>query len=243
MISDSGTSVAYNPFLDSSTPLNLKQLLLELEGKNDNQILDILNLYGFIKDYLPQDFDGKILVFYNSNNTPNSTIVLNKNNNYDVDPLDGELRIHDFSNYGDSSINFSDLEISYLSANSGTWSSNGYYNNNTYANVSPISGYFYFYDSLLDLDQNGQSDISDLHSATSGSDTWHNRFIFDNLNYSSNLDNSYIQGQQLSRYPTPQSLRGYIALAEDENDYYNDGMKSQTNDEIEAGYFISNDDF
>ena len=87
---------------------------------------------------MPEDFDGKILVFYNSNQ-PNSSIVLNRGDNYGMDPMDGKLQIYDFSRNGDSSIDFGNLNITYLSDYSGEWNSDGYYNYNTGHQISPLS--------------------------------------------------------------------------------------------------------
>lgn len=236
---DGGASVSLAPFLNPSAPLDIRQLAIDLSDSTESENNTILNAYGFIKDYLPEDFDGKILVFYNSNNQPNSSIVLNKGDNYGVDPIDGELQIYDFSYYGDSSIDFRDLDITYSSDYSGEWNSDGYYNYNTGNQISPLSGTFYFYDSLLDLNQNGSPDVIDLNNSSSNSDTMYNDFIYTNLIYQSELSSSTIENSQAARQPTPQSLKGFISLQEDE-EY--DMSTGQNVTEIEAEYFISNDD-
>lgn len=236
---DGGASVSLAPFLNTSTPLDIRQLAIDLSDSTERQTNTILNTYGFIKDYLPEDFDGKILVFYNSNNQINSTILLNRGDNYAFDPFEGELYISDFSTYGDSSIDFRDLNLSYASNYSGEWNSDGYYNNNIGQQTSPLSGNFYYYDSLLDLNQNGSPDAVDLSISSNGDGSSHNDFIYPNLSYQSQLDSSFIGGIQSARYPTPQSLKGYISLQEDE-EY--DMHMAQNVTEIEAKYFISNDD-
>ena len=236
---DGGASVSLVPFLNPSTPLDIRQLAIDLSDSTESQNNTILNTYGFIKDYLPEDFDGKILVFYNSNNQPNSSIALNKGDNYGVDPMGGELQIYDFSYYGDSSIDFGNLDITYSSDYSGEWNSDGYYNYNTGNQISPLSGTFYFYDSLLDLNLNGSPDIVDLNNSSSNSDTMYNDFIYTNLIYQSELSSSSIANIQSARQPTPQSLKGFISLQEDEEYDMNTG---QNVTEIEAEYFVSNDD-
>ena len=60
------------------------------------------------------------------------------------------------------------------------------------------------------------------------------------IDYQTTLNNSYISSNELNRYPTPQSLKGYINLVED-TDY--DDLTMQYKNEIDAGYFISNDDW
>ena len=238
-VADGGASVSFTPFLNPSTPLNLRQLIFDLSDDTESQTLETLNSYGFIKDYLPDNFDGKILVFYNSNNQPNSSIILNKGDDYDFDPLDGELKIFNFSKSGESSIDFSNLSITYSSDYSGEWNSDGYYNHNTDSLISPLSGTLYFYDSLLDLNQNGNPDIVDLNNSSSSSDTMYNDFIYTNLTYQSELSSTSIQNIQSARQPTPQSLKGFISLREDEEYDMNTDQNVMT---IKAEYFISNDD-
>lgn len=233
---DGGASISFSPFLANDLPLNIRELAYELSDSSDRETLQTLNNYGFLKDYLPNSFDGKILVFYNFNNDLNTALLLR--DNYEFDPIEGELRLDNFSYNGNSSINWDDLQISYLTRNSGSWNSDGYYNYNSGQNIGPLQGTFYFYDSLLDLNENGQPDVLDLYDLDPMYSSYNN--FEKKIDYETNLNSSYIDSKQLSRYPTPQSLKGYINLVED-SDYNDSTMQSEY--KIEAGYFISNDDW
>ena len=201
---DGGASISFSPFLDNNFPLNIRELAYELSDISESETLKTLDNYGFLIDYLPMSFDGKILVFYNFNNDLNTALLLN--DNYEFNPIDGELRIDNFSQNGDSTIDWGDLNISYLTRNSGSWNSDGYYNYNSGEYIGPLQGTFYFYDSLLDLNENGHPDAVDLYYDSENS--YYNNFE-KKIDYQTILNDSYIDSKQLSRYTS--ISKGYIS--------------------------------
>ena len=241
---DGGFSFSLQPFF-SEEPFPIQSLLLDLESTDTGYDFihgyeegfsdtELLMKYGIIKNLLPTNFAGKVLVIYNSNGTIYKTVYYSNENSHSFSPISGELNNWSMENSIFPNEDWSNPPIlSYESPNAGTWIINDY----MYDNES--SGSFYFYNGNLDINDNGVIDALEIingATTTSSSEYSTDAYISEqSLNFPPNFNPSQItiKESQLEE-SAPTSLKGFIVVQESKDEYTNDYF---------VYYYISNNDF
>jgi hypothetical protein len=243
--SDGGFSFSLQPFLGADA-FPIQNLLLNLESTEDGydfihgyeegfHEIDLLIEYGIIKNVLPVDFSGKILIIYNSNGTIHKTVYFKNDNSHDLSPISGEF--NHWTSMGDSIFpngNWSNSTLlSYQSPNAGQWAVDNYmYGNTDY-------GSFYYYNGNLDLNENGTIDALDILNGTSDDPGYETSlFISDTpLNYPASFTSSQIASKEIQlQEAAPTSLKGLILLYDYSPQYEWEAPR------VETHYYISKND-
>ena len=212
--SDGGFKYSLAPVLGQS-PFAFKQAIIDLENSQDasdevssSRQINLMKQYGLVSDLLPASFEGNILAIYNSNGSLHKTISVSSD---DFDPFSGELdRLNvDVNGMGGDYIfeMYDNTTLSHEEAFKGTWQNVNYM-------TGTSTGTFYYYNSLLDMNNNGLIDRIELED-TSGDPTGGGN----TLSYPSNLSAASISAAQ-STFETfiPDSLIGNIVIFQ--SNYY-----------------------
>jgi len=229
--SDGGFKYSLAPVLGQS-PFALKQAIIDLENSQDasdevssSRQIELMKQYGFVSDLLPASFEGNILAIYNSNGSLHKTISVSSD---DFDAFSGELgRLNDNGMYGmggDYIFDmYDDITLSHEELFKGTWQNES----NMYGTTT--NGTFYYYNSLLDMNNNGIIDRIELEDM-SGDPAGDGNV----LSYPSNLSVASISGAQ-STFETflPDSLIGNIVVYKGDNAGY---------DSLSAVYYLTEND-
>lgn len=241
--SDGGFSFSLQPFL-SEEPFPIQSLLLDLEStdtgydfihgyEEDFSDTELLIEYGIIKNLLPTNFAGKVLVIYNGNGTIYKTVYYSNDNSHSFSPISGELNNWSMENSIFPNEDWSNPPtLSYESPNVGTWAINDYMYNNS------SSGSFYYYNGNLDVNENGIFDALDIINEATSSDSGYSTdtYISDqSLNFPTNFDPNQIATKEIQlQEAAPTSFKGFIVVQEIKDEYDNDPF---------LYYYISNNDF
>ena len=208
--SDGGFKYSLAPVLGQS-PFAFKQAIIDSENSLNvdgtipgSSQIKLMKQYGLVSDLLPASFEGHILAIYNSNGSLHKTISVSSD---DFDPFSGELgRLNDNGMYGMGSDYifdmYDDITLSHEEPFKGTWHNES----NMYGTTT--NGTFYYYNSLLDMNNNGLIDRLELED-TSGDPTGGGN----TLSYPSNLSAASISAAQ-STFETflPSELIGNIMI-------------------------------
>ena len=236
--SDGGFKYSLAPVLGQS-PFAFKQAIIDLEDSQDasgevssSRQIELMKQYGLVSDLLPASFEGNILAIYNSNGSLHKTISVTSD---DFDPFSGELgRLNDngMGMGGDYIFDmYDDITLSHEEPFKGIWQ-----NENYMAGTS--AGTFYYYNSLLDMNNNGIIDRLEL--ANPGNDPAGDG---NTLSYPSNLSAASIASAQ-SSFETyqPTEIKGNVIIERMPLTYY-DGINISITDYTRAAlYFVSSND-
>jgi hypothetical protein len=227
--SDGGFKYSLAPVLGQS-PFAFKQAIIDFENSQDvsgeltsSREIELMKQYGLASDLLPASFVGNILAIYNSNGSLHKTISVTSG---DFDPFSGELdRYNNDNGTGGDYIfeMYDDTTLSHEELFKGTWQ------NESNMSGTTSSGTFYYYNSLLDMNNNGLIDRIELENMSGdpvgGGNT---------LSYPSNLTAGSISAAQ-SSFETflPDSLTGNIVI-----------FKSQDSSDstLSAVYYLTEND-
>ena len=207
--SDGGFKYSLAPVLGQS-PFAFKQAIIDSENSlnasgeiPDSRQIELIKQYGLASDLLPASFEGNILAIYNSNGSLHKTISVSSD---DFDPFSGELgRINYNSMSGDGDYIFEmydDITLSHEELFKGTWQ------NESNMSGTTTNGTFYYYNDLLDMNNNGVIDRIELDDTDGDPASDGNT-----LSYPVNLSAASIAAGQ-SSFDTfvPSELKGNIII-------------------------------
>ena len=238
--SDGGFKYCLNPIVGQS-PFALKQAIIDSEDSLDasgemssSRQIKLMKQYGIVSDLLPASFEGNILAIYNSNGSLHKTISVSSD---DFDPFSGELgRLNDNGMGGDYIFDmYDDITLSHEELFKGTWQ------NESNMSGATTNGTFYYYNDLLDMNNNGVIDRIELDETDGdpASDGY-------SLSYPVNLSATSISdAQSLFDIFQPSELKGNILIYRVPNlydEYYTKYAFSyvSNNDAIAAVYDYQN---
>ena len=169
-------------------------------------ILRKLTEYNFIKDIFPDDFSGKKLVFY-ENDVIIDTINYD-NDDFEFSPYRGVMAAEydwDEGSRDDIINGISRVNLKITDEYSGTWEST---DSNTITETR--NGKFFYYDTLLDINNNGISDANDDS---------------DEFEPNMQITTDFIAGKVANLHPPLQSFTGFIQLYPDTSTEYDLGKE------------------